>query len=42
VVAPPIELPDFWTALVWHERTHQGAAHRWLRGLFASVAKQVR
>ena len=42
VVAPPIELPEFSTALVWHERTHQGAAYRWLRGLFASVAKQVR
>lgn len=42
VVAPPIEMPEFSTALVWHERTHQGAAYRWLRGLFASVAKQVR
>jgi len=42
VVAPPIELPEFSTALVWHERTHQGAAYRWLRGLFATVAKQVR
>ena len=42
VVPPPIELPEFSTALVWHERTHQGAAYRWLRGLFATVAKQVR
>lgn len=42
VVAPPLAMPDFTTALVWHERTHQGAAFRWLRGVFASVAKQVR
>ena len=37
VLAPPLELPPFELHLVWHERDHYDPAHRWLRGLVASV-----
>lgn len=30
---PPIDIPGFSKILVWHARTHQNAAHQWLRQL---------
>lgn len=30
---PPLEIPGFTKIAVWHERTHQDPAHRWLREL---------
>jgi len=31
VIAPPITIPTFDMAMVWHERSHLDPAHRWLR-----------
>lgn len=33
VCEPPLEVPGFSNAAVWHARTHNDAAHRWLREL---------
>ena len=41
VLDPPLPLPGFSTALVWHERTHHEPSHRWLRATFAAVAPLV-
>jgi DNA-binding transcriptional LysR family regulator len=30
---PPLAIPGFSKAMVWHERTHRDPAHRWLRHL---------
>lgn len=30
-VAPPVEVPGFRMAMLWHERVHRDAAHQWLR-----------
>jgi DNA-binding transcriptional LysR family regulator len=35
VFDPPIELTTFPISQIWHERTHQSAAHRWLRALLS-------
>lgn len=35
---PPIELPRFSLAMIWHARTHQDPAHRWLRDQIAKAA----
>ncbi len=32
----PVPLPRFEVSLVWHHRAHDDAAHRWMRGLWAS------
>jgi DNA-binding transcriptional LysR family regulator len=37
VLEPPLPLPPLELHLVWHERDHYDPAHRWLRGLVASV-----
>lgn len=37
VLPPPLSLAEFDLHLVWHERDHYDPAHRWLRGLVASV-----
>lgn len=37
MLPPPLELPMFEMHMVWHERDHYDPAHRWLRGLVASV-----
>jgi len=29
--APPLELPGYEMAMLWHERVHRDPAHRWLR-----------
>jgi len=42
VHAPPIPVPGFDIFLGWHERTHESAAHRWLRGLLVEVTKELR
>lgn len=31
---PPLTIEGFSKTLVWHQRTHHNAAHRWLRALF--------
>jgi DNA-binding transcriptional LysR family regulator len=31
VVEPPLDVPSFEMAMVWHERVHRDAAHLWLR-----------
>jgi len=43
MLAPPreLELAGFRMSLLWHERTHHDAAHRWLRDLFVSVAGEI-
>jgi DNA-binding transcriptional LysR family regulator len=41
VLAPPLPLPRGTVTQVWHARTHDSPAHRWLRQLVAEVAKQV-
>ncbi len=33
VVEPPFRLPPIEVDLIWHERTHQSAPHRWFREL---------
>ncbi len=33
VRTPPLAIPGFSKAMVWHERTHRDPAHRWLREL---------
>lgn len=33
IYEPPIALPRFSMQLMWHERTHRDAAHKWLRAL---------
>ena len=35
---PPLELPTFAMALVWHERVHHDPAQRWLRDQLFAVA----
>jgi DNA-binding transcriptional LysR family regulator len=34
-IDPPLEIPGFTKAAVWHERTHHDAAHRWVREVLA-------
>lgn len=31
VVAPPVDVPGFEIAMLWHERSHRDPAHEWLR-----------
>lgn len=35
---PPIDLPGFAMAMIWHERDHESPANQWLRGLIRDVA----
>lgn len=37
IVPPPLEVPGFSMAMVWHDRTHDDPAHRWLRERIADV-----
>ena len=37
----PLEVPRGTVGQVWHERTHDSAAHAWLRKLIAEVAREV-
>jgi DNA-binding transcriptional LysR family regulator len=36
---PPVEVPGFDVIAVWHPRVDKDAAHRWLRGRLAAIAK---
>jgi DNA-binding transcriptional LysR family regulator len=38
VVEPPLELPPYEVALIWHERRHRDPDHSWLRGEIAAAA----
>lgn len=31
VVAPPVDVPGYEMAMLWHERSHRDPAHQWLR-----------
>ncbi len=35
---PPVAVPGFTMHAIWHERTHEQAAHTWLRDQLAAVA----
>lgn len=35
----PLEITGFTKIMVWHERTHQSAAHQWLRELIAKTCE---
>jgi DNA-binding transcriptional LysR family regulator len=39
VFAPPIAIPPFRLAALWHERKHADPAHLWMRSLFVEVAR---
>ncbi|WP_114192978.1 LysR family transcriptional regulator [Edaphovirga cremea] len=34
VVEPPVDVPGFELAMLWHERSHRDPAHQWLRRYF--------
>ncbi|RDJ99639.1 LysR family transcriptional regulator [Paraburkholderia lacunae] len=36
VVEPPVEIPGYEMAMLWHERSHRDPAHQWLREYIAS------
>ncbi|MFQ5418217.1 MAG: LysR family transcriptional regulator [Myxococcota bacterium] len=38
---PPIPIDSTTGSLVWHERTHRDAAHRWLRGVVREVCREL-
>jgi len=40
ILEPPIKVEGFPMALVWHERTHSHAGHRWLRDALAASANR--
>ncbi|GAA6132690.1 LysR family transcriptional regulator [Halopseudomonas sabulinigri] len=37
MIDPPLAIPGFRKLLVWHERTHQHPAYRWVRALLAEL-----
>lgn len=37
IVPPPLDLPGFTMAMLWHDRLHDDAAHRWLRQYIVEV-----
>ena len=41
ILRPPVDVEGFSLSLVWHERTHDHAAHRWIRDALAEWAKVV-
>lgn len=41
VYEPPIPLPRFAMHLMWHERTHREAAHKWLRDVIIATTKDL-
>jgi DNA-binding transcriptional LysR family regulator len=38
---PPIETKPFIVSMVWHERKHSDAGHRWMRGRIREAAKRL-
>lgn len=41
VSAAPFDFPRMRFYQLWHERSHESAAHRWLRGLLVDAARRV-
>jgi DNA-binding transcriptional LysR family regulator len=39
---PPVAVPGFSVILLWHQRVHNDAAHRWMRELLATTARTLR
>jgi DNA-binding transcriptional LysR family regulator len=39
ILRSPMDVEGFSLALIWHERTHDHAAHRWMRDALAECAK---
>jgi DNA-binding transcriptional LysR family regulator len=37
MVEPPVEVPGYEMAMLWHERVHRDPAHQWLREFIAGV-----
>lgn len=37
MVEPPVEVPGYEMAMLWHERVHRDPAHRWLREFIAGA-----
>ncbi|TKC86245.1 LysR family transcriptional regulator [Trinickia terrae] len=37
VVEPPVEVPGYEMAMLWHERSHRDPAHQWLRECIADA-----
>jgi DNA-binding transcriptional LysR family regulator len=35
VVEPPVDVPGYELAMLWHERSHRDPAHKWLREFIA-------
>jgi DNA-binding transcriptional LysR family regulator len=33
ILTPPLTIPSYDMAMIWHERSHSDAAHAWLREL---------
>jgi DNA-binding transcriptional LysR family regulator len=36
VVEPPLDVPGYEIAMLWHERSHRDPAHQWLRETIAN------
>jgi DNA-binding transcriptional LysR family regulator len=41
VVAPPLKLPPYEMAMIWHERSHLDPAHIWLREQVGMLADRL-
>jgi DNA-binding transcriptional LysR family regulator len=39
ILQPPVSLPEQSIALYWHERTQNGAAHKWLRAEIGEICR---
>jgi len=37
----PLEIPAFDVSMIWHDRTHHDAMHKWLRGVIARVCADL-
>jgi DNA-binding transcriptional LysR family regulator len=37
VIVPPLQLPPYEMAMIWHERSHLDPAHAWLREQISRV-----
>ncbi len=42
VLEPPLPVPGFTMALLWHDRTHHDPAHAWLRERIVAVAASLK
>ena len=41
IVSPPIDFPPMRFYQLWHDRTHQSPAHRWLRSLLTAASQAL-